>query len=165
MTENLIINGVDHSAFNLEWAKRGGVLFITEYSEAVKLLSCNSGDLFEFCDKEDPHVFGYGMESHETYGLPSKNFRMATPAECEAAGIEYIEYQGWRPIENAPKDGDIILCCNEKWYFSNHGEITLPQIVFWDGVGFVIDHTYDDDNPQYFNPTLWQPLPLPPKDE
>ena len=24
MTENLIINGVDHSAFNLEWAKRGG---------------------------------------------------------------------------------------------------------------------------------------------
>ena len=25
---NLIINGIDHSVFNLEWAKRGGVFVI-----------------------------------------------------------------------------------------------------------------------------------------
>lgn len=99
---NLIINGVDHSAFNLEWAKRGGVCAIADHSEfgLFKYIRPINKALHYFCDIEYLDDFGATM-------IPN-DMRMATPAECEAAGVEYIEYHGWRPIESAPTDERII---------------------------------------------------------
>ena len=89
-TEKLIINGVDHSVFNLEWAKRGGVCAIADHSEfgLYKYIKPIDKALHYFCDIEYLDDFGATM-------IPN-DMRMATPAECEAAGVEYIK----RPVSD-----------------------------------------------------------------
>lgn len=89
-TEKLIINGVDHSVFNLEWAKRGGVCAIADHSEfgLYKYIKPIDKALHYFCDLEYLDDFGATM-------IPN-DMRMATPAECEAAGVEYIK----RPVSD-----------------------------------------------------------------
>ena len=110
MAENLIINGVDHAKFDLEWAKHGGCCIFDDSTDAYKQLILGKqveerfiGARFFFRDHW-VKFFCY-FENYPT--------RMATPAECEAAGIEYIEYHGWRPIESVPKNGAIILIRHE----------------------------------------------------
>ena len=167
-TENLIINGVDHAKFDLEWVKKGGVVYRLDGTKAMlwtyfqgrfAVLALYSRSGWKKTSPQSCIANIFSLLSVKA------SDRMATPAECEAAGIEYIEYDGWRPIESAPKNGTIILSCDEKWDFSNDDDITLPQIVFWDQEGFVIDHTYSDEDQQYFNPTYWMHLPLLQKDE
>ena len=87
MTENLIINGVDHAKFDLEWAKRGGCCIFDDSTDVYKQLILGKqveerfiGARFFFRDHW-VKLFCY-FENYPT--------RMATPAECEAAGIEYI---------------------------------------------------------------------------
>lgn len=152
-TKNLIIDGVDHAKFDLEWAKRGGRL-ICEHEGGERRLGVLSltGDSIE----TGTLLFG---------GIPiwPENqqwiARMATPAECEAAGIEYIEYHGWRPIESAPKNGAIILIRHENDIFE--GQPIIMQGVYADNGFFdYYDSTYVDSDP-----THWMPLPQPPKDE
>ena len=89
-TEKLIINGVDHSVFNLEWAKRGGVCAIADHSEfgLFKYIKPIDKALHYFCDIEYLDDFGATMAPND--------MRMATPAECEAAGVEYIK----RPVSD-----------------------------------------------------------------
>ena len=89
-TEKLIINGVDHSVFNLEWAKRGGVCAIADHSEfgLYKYIKPIDKALHYFCDLEYLDDFGATMAPND--------MRMATPAECEAAGVEYIK----RPVSD-----------------------------------------------------------------
>ena len=36
---DLIINGIDHSKFDLEWAKRGGVVLIIHDDSQLKILA------------------------------------------------------------------------------------------------------------------------------
>lgn len=88
--QNLIIDGVDHSVFNLEWAKRGGVCAIADHSEfgLYKYIKPIDKALHYFCDIEYLDDFGATM-------IPN-DMRMATPAECEAAGVEYIK----RPVSD-----------------------------------------------------------------
>ena len=83
-TEKLIINGVDHSVFNLEWAKRGGVCAIADHSEfgLFKYIKPIDKALHYFCDLEYLDDFGATMAPND--------MRMATPAECEAAFLSRL---------------------------------------------------------------------------
>ena len=85
--QNLIIDGVDHAKFDLEWAKHGGCCIFDDSTDVYKQLILGKqveerfiGARFFFRDHW-VKLFCY-FENYPT--------RMATPAECEAAGIEYI---------------------------------------------------------------------------
>ena len=93
---NLIINGIDHSKFDLEWAKRGGVVY--HYCDFCRYI-CDGDNYNEIRAGQDGECL-IGVE--KTVGLLSilttekvENspyyLRMATPAECAEAGVEYIE--------------------------------------------------------------------------
>ena len=105
-TEKLIIDGVDHAKFDLEWAKRGGCCIFDDSTDVYKQLILGKqveerfiGARFFFRDHW-VKFFCY-FENYPT--------RMATPAECEAAGIEYIDPPiRWLQIDSAPEDGRII---------------------------------------------------------
>ena len=97
---NLIINGIDHGKFDLEWAKRGGVVFYD--GEFCRYL--NSGDdLFLICPI---YEFAPRPISFEIVDIMDI-IRMATPSECAEAGIEYIEPPArWLSIETMQADID-----------------------------------------------------------
>ena len=91
--QNLIIDGVDHAKFDLEWAKHGGCCIFDDSTDVYKQLILGKqveerfiGARFFFRDHW-VKLFCY-FENYPT--------RMATPAECEAAGIEYIK----RPVSD-----------------------------------------------------------------
>ena len=100
MTENLIINGVDHAKFDLEWAKRGGVIYHAD----------DEWQILKFVNFENEIKQNlFWSVTHKTLVLLENGLRMATPAECKAAGIEYIEPPiRWLQIDSAPEDGRII---------------------------------------------------------
>ena len=111
-TENLIINGVDHAKFDLEWVKKGGVVYRLDGTKAmlwtyfqgrfaVLALYSRSG-----WKKTSPRSCIANIFSLLSVKASD---RMATPAECKAAGIEYIEPPiRWFQIDSAPEDGRII---------------------------------------------------------
>ena len=89
---DLIINGIDHSAFDLDWAKRGGWCIVR--GEVCKLISKAT----------------YISSDTDTLFVRAIAERMATREECAVAGIEYIEPPArWLPIESAPKDGTKVV--------------------------------------------------------
>ena len=102
----------DHSAFDLDWAKRGGWCIVR--GEVCKLISKAT----------------YISSDTDTLFVRAIAERMATPSECAEAGIEYIEPPArWLPIEGAPKDGSRIL-------------IKEYGTVFVAGWGYVVDDIY-----------------------
>ena len=132
---DLIINGIDYSKFDLEWAKRGGIVY--HYGDFCRYI-CDGDNYNEIRAGQDgEHIIGV----EKTVGLISiltiekvENIpyymRMATPSECAEAGIEYIEPPArWLPIESAPKDGSRIL-------------IKEYGTVFVAGWGYVVDDIY-----------------------
>jgi hypothetical protein len=145
---DLIINGIDHGKFYIEWAKRGGVVK-TSVSEQPAMAKClgvkqDGRALFVFfideCENERWH---YGF----VYPKDQDSLRMATPDECAEAGVEYIEPPArWLPIENAPMHTDVI-----RSYYD--GSMSIGWI-FCDGE----DSAGNDVR-------AWQPLPQPPKGE
>ena len=148
--QDLIINGVDHSKSDLEWAKRGGVLTkndnhrIREFYKLTYLKHSGGGNGQQviwptYCQIGSDNIRRECVPFHSK--KDNDYMRMATPAECEAAGIEYIEYHGWRPIESAPI-GSLALVTDGKWV----GEAFINRA-----------------NAEML--THWMPLPLPPKDE
>ena len=114
MTENLIIDGVDHAKFDLEWAKRGGV-FVVLYLPTMdslyytivqqRVVQIKSKNAIEVWRSDTPVIeVVTDLEKH-----PEFIVRMATPDECKAAGIEYIDPPiRWLQIDSAPEDGRII---------------------------------------------------------
>lgn len=114
MTENLIINGVDHAKFDLEWAKRGGV-FVVLYRPTMdsfyytivqqRVVRIKSKSAIEVWRSDTPAIeVVTDLEKH-----PEFIVRMATPDECKAAWIEYIDPPiRWLQIDSAPEDGRII---------------------------------------------------------
>ena len=106
--KNLIINGVDHAKFDLEWAKRGGVLICADPGSTKKLFKfVRNIDL----EKIEVTVLGWLDGCPVTNFWESKTiFRMATPKE---AGIEYIK----RPVSDEElaelrKDNKCASCTN-----------------------------------------------------
>ena len=93
---DLIINGVDHAKFDLEWAKRGGV-FVVLYLPTMdsyyytivqqRVVRIKSKSAIEVWRADTPAIeVVTDLEKH-----PEFIVRMATPDECKAAWIEYIE--------------------------------------------------------------------------
>ena len=152
--QNLIIDGVDHAKFDLEWAKRGGVLMMTT-GNVLALMKVVEGNYFIIADFFKDDDIGWRKNSPPSHYLHGgEDLRMATPAECKAAGIEYIEYHGWRPIESAPKNGYFIAKDANGVIFKSRR--IRNDFEFFDAIsGITI----------FANPTHWMPLPQSPKDE
>ena len=159
-TENLIIDGVDHAKFDLEWAKRGGV-FVALYLPTMdslyytivqqRVVHIKSKNAIEVWSSDTPVIeVVTDLEKH-----PEFIVRMATPDECKAAWIEYIEYHGWRPIESAPT-GEVILA----YVPHTAGGYVAPVLLQAGTFNNVVSTTYDKEHP-----THWMPLPTTPKDE
>jgi hypothetical protein len=76
-------------------------------------------------------------------------------ALSKAAGESIPRTNGWRDIETAPKDKDILLYCHDS------------KSIY---IGQCWTNYTEDDNPPYYMvleigeiyPTHWQPLPEPP---
>ena len=156
---NLIINGIDHSKFDLEWAKRGGVIcghrldFFKQIDHSAMGIN---GKIIVYCID-----IGNGLATVKSF--ISEDLRMATPSECAEAGIEYIEPPTqWLPIESAPKNDKAILLTDGKavyrgnYYDDKYAKTPRP---YWD-VG--LNRSTDNRS---VNITRWMPLPQPPKDE
>ena len=168
MTEqNLIINGVDHAKFDLEWAKRGGVFVVKpKYMEINDETMRDYEFFYTFCAGKVICINDYdviGLDDGSTYVgiIDSINndgyleVRMATPSECAEEGVEYIEPpMMWRDIESAPRDV-LVLVKTDK---SKVGCAIFESKTECEYFGLnPIDGTF----------THWMPLPLPqpPKDE
>ena len=140
MTENLIINGVDHAKFDLEWAKRGGVLMMTT-GNVLALMKVVEGNYFLIADFFKDDDIGWRKNSPPSHYLHGgEDLRMAIPAECEAAGIEYIKrpvsdeelaelrkdrdrldwiFNNSKPIIAEKNDFDCNMCTAELWFSSD----------------------------------------------
>ena len=156
---DLIINGIDHSKFDLEWAKRGGV--IREYSQLCKYV-CPSENYSDIREGQDGEILlGHEQNVGLVYfdGAISENapyyLRMATPSECADAGIDYIEPpMMWRPIDTLTTDIPTpLFVCDEK---SKQIGILTGQNIF----GGACITGWDDHDTK---PTQWMPKPQPPK--
>ena len=166
-TEKLIINGVDHSVFYLEWAKRGGVFVIKPKYMEINDETMRDYDFFyTFCAGKVVCINDYdvmGLEDGSTYvgiidSIKNDEYlevRMATPSECAKEGVEYIEPPMiWREIESVPYRTAVLVKvtgCN-------------PIVAAYDPD---FDEWYDPELESDFGifPTHWMPLPQPPKDE
>ena len=147
---DLIINGIDHSQFDLEWAKRGGVVMLKKYLAKVTYVCNISGSVHV------AQTLGRKVFNGESFANVSPRLlRMATPDECRKAGSEYIEPpMMWRDIESAPKNQLILLLRHTLSY----GDCIYSG-AYADGEW--LDYTGRIHN----SPHLWMPLPQPQKDE
>ena len=104
---NLIINGIDHSKFDLEWAKRGGV--VRHFDGDAQYLKAI--DFFT-----DVHASLFWSLTEKTCQYLKNGLRMATPSECAEAGIEYIEPPArWLPIYTLTTDIPVpLIVCDKK---------------------------------------------------
>jgi len=151
----LIINGIDHSKFDLEWAKRGGVCTIDKTTE--QQYKNDSNLLLKMVEQKDKKAafFIDLLDKDPLFRMPLllSGVRMATPSECAEAGIEYIEPPiMWRDIESAPIDRYITVWCD----YHKIAESAIFESIknnFRNCSGLLI-----------INPTHWMPLPQPSKD-
>ena len=138
--QELWTRGVDHSVFNEDWAKMGGVVEIDyqKYSgiwnlyPALEVLAkaqfyCGHWQYVPFGEDET-----FGEVIIDDHNVLSK--RMASHKRCAAAGIDYVPFMGWRDIDSAPKNVRMLM----------RNEIDV-------GIG-----TYERNLMQ----TQWMPLPL-----
>ena len=166
---DLIINGIDHSKFDLEWAKRGGVVLIIHDDSQLKILANLAKYVGEWAyfinttryaisDCEVYFTCGLsGSSDLETSSDTHYVERMATPSECAEAGIEYIEPPTrWLPINTLTTDIPVpLIVCDKK---SKERGVLTGENIF----GGACISGWNDDN---ITPTHWMPLPQPPKDE
>lgn len=148
---DLIINGIDHSVFDLEWAKRGGVLVSLE-SENTRI------NVFKFLRSVTAEKIEVSTMSKLCFVTNfyeyRRVFRMATPPECEKAGVEYIEPPSqWLPIESAPKDGTFFDVWNQRFKVRECN------------VRYVAGGFYVGEMRISSGATHWMSQPQPPKDE
>ena len=186
MTEqNLIIDGVDHAKFDFEWAKRGGVVKtgVCEQPAFAKCLGVKQDGraLFMFFINEDENErWHYGFVCPQNFNTLS----MATPSECAEAGIEYIEPPArWLPIEVFPppqytwlgdeQDKPKIISVDdwEDYEIRNNRSIVcnksglVVEAYEWFGKWYHLVNDGGDCYQQLINPTHFQYLPKPQKDE
>ena len=94
---DLIINGIDHSKFDLEWANHGGIIKVYSlvYKQPNTIHQYEDMSYFgvaKFIDDEpDGTVNVYMLNKRTAENKNTKFLAMATPSECAEAGIEYIE--------------------------------------------------------------------------
>ena len=177
----LTINNIDHSKFDLEWAKRGGVLVALE-SDNTRI---NPFKFLRSITSEKIEVSTMSQICFVTNFYEYRRvFRMATPDECAEAGIEYVDPpMRWRPIETAPESTYTWPWCQDDkpdklserdW---ESYDIKVSRIIACDSDGFVTEaynwfgkwyyvvFSGEFHKPMEIKPVKWMPLPQPPKDE
>jgi hypothetical protein len=113
--QELWTRGVDHSNFNEEWAKMGGVVKVygKEAFFAKLILAIGDWGYFSKCvNKNGKPLFTFeaGFKEYDDETLSDYNIhRMAAPSECAEAGIDYVPFMGWRDIESSPKNVRILM--------------------------------------------------------
>ena len=166
-----------HIPFDLEWAKRGGIVCMMWRGEKrfAKLMRHSDGEFLALSlYAVSPNLFeglvGFtGVYTPDTYLTVIEvddEVWMATPEECAVAGAEYIEPpMRWQPIETAPND-TLVLVCREANTGCRHAATLIDR-------EWIVDiealHDFDSDACSYalfdklsFIPTHWMPLPKPP---
>lgn len=128
---DLIINGIDHSKFDLEWANHGGIIKVYSlvYKQPNTIHQYEDMSYFgvaKFIDDEpDGTVNVYMLNKRTAENKNTKFLAMATPYECAEAGIEYIEPPArWFPIEHTKNDN----IEHPKHYMSHPSGIECIQI-------------------------------------
>ena len=153
---NLIINEIDYSIFDLEWAKRGGVVY--HYGDFCRYIcdgenynEIRAGQDGEFLIGEEKTVGLVSILTTEKVENSPYYLRMATPDECAEAGVDYMEpTMVWRDIESAPRDV-LVLVKTDK---SKVGCAIFESKTECEYFGLnPIDGTF----------IHWMPLPHPPK--
>ena len=153
---NLIINGIDHSKFDLEWANHGGIIKVYSlvYKQPNTIHQYEDMSYFgvaKFIDDEpDGTVNVYMLNKRTAENKNTKFLAMATPSECAEAGIEYIEPPArWLPIESAPKNKLVLL----------YRKTVENDLIY---VGGYRDGEWCTENGKVTNePHYWMPLKLP----
>lgn len=113
--QELWTRGVDHSVFNEEWAKMGGVVTVNgkEAFFAKLILAAGDWGYFSKCvNKNGKPLFTFDADFKQYDDENLSDYvihRMATPSECAEAGIDYVPFMGWRDIESAPEGVDVLL--------------------------------------------------------
>lgn len=119
--------------------------FITDERVAEAL------DEFNFCEEENSH----------------ENPCCTVSAEAKQT-IQHVlrEYQGWQPIETAPKDGTKVLLTNGSWVetarWANCDERFEGEN--WQWLLVDCEDGYYNVTAEPNEPTHWMPLPEPPKE-
>ena len=153
---DLIINGIDHSKFDLEWANHGGIIKVYSlvYKQPNTIHQYEDMSYFgvaKFIDDEpDGTVNVYMLNKRTAENKNTKFLAMATPSECAEAGIEYIEPPArWLPIESAPKNKLVLL----------YRKTVENDLIY---VGGYQDGEWCTENGKVTNePHYWMPLKLP----
>lgn len=155
---DLITNGIDHSQFDLEWAKRGGVIRLTDYVDLSDIV--NRIERIAIMQKSIGKVIAATDTTLTIFTVPPLRpmyvsivdvIGMATPMECAIAGVEYIEPpMAWRDIESAPKNTWVIA--TDGFYVTEAFFTTSRNAWVMKGGGEL-------------SVTHWMPKPQPPKDE
>jgi len=104
----------------------------------------------------DKTAKGEGLEILEAELLLNEVESLKSKLSAAESKLRSLDGQGWRPIEEAPKDGTKILVTSR---------LTGPEIVF-----FQADCWWKQLPSEVFPawtqfPTHWMPLPSPPKGE
>ena len=160
---NLTINGIDHSKFDLEWANHGGIIKVYSlvYKQPNTIHQYEDMSYFgvaKFIDDEpDGTVNVYMLNKRTAENKNTEFLAMATPSECPEAGIEYIEPPArWLPINTLTTDIPVpLIVCDKK---SKERGVLTGENIF----GGACISGWNDDN---ITPTHWMPLPQPPNDK
>ena len=101
----------------------------------------------------EPIVTGHTPVIHTDKSLIAAQTGRIKELETQLAAAKQAD--SWLPIESAPKDGT--------WIFVRYGELWHHiSVVHWNERN---QFWLDKDQRSYSLPTIWQPLPAPPKDE
>lgn len=74
------------------------------------------------------------------------------------------QWEGWKPIESAPKDGTSILAVCAGVH-ERTGIPFIPEVVEWTQYGWSNEMWGEQPNHGIYSPTHWRPLPTPPSGE
>ena len=136
---DLIINGIDHSVFDLDWAKRGGVVMLEEHMAKVTYVCNISGSVYV------AQTLGQKAFNGESFtNVSPQLLRMATPDECHKAWIEYIEPMQAEidsleaQLEEARKDSErldwVVGSCNDYGFDIGVNHTVISRLYWIDGI-------------------------------
>tara|TARA_R110000751_G_scaffold307812_1_gene431804 strand:+ start:4090 stop:4422 length:333 start_codon:yes stop_codon:yes gene_type:complete len=105
------------------------------------------------------------MEDEDVRSVLYQALGDAPPTPAELATLrrlragELVAVEGWQPIETAPKDGTVVLCCCA----ANYG----PYTGHYECAAWVDTNEHDEfgDDARPCYPTHWAPLPAPPAEK
>ena len=104
---NLIINGIDHSKFDIEWAKRGGVVMLKKHLSKVTYVCNISGTLHV------AQTLGQKVFNGESFANVSPRLLRMAQAKFECVECGHSENADINAARNILAAGHAVLACGE----------------------------------------------------